>query len=141
MNANEITVELERTAVLELTCLRKLWMQRYGETPSLRSVSLLRQLMAWRVQAEVFGGLERPTRRALQRKGTGEAEGLHLGIGARLTRQWKGRQVEVIVAVDGFRWENHTYRSLSAAATAIAGSRWNGPRFFGLRAEQRKAAA
>jgi hypothetical protein len=39
------------------------------------------------------------------------------------------------VAQDGFRWEGRVYRSLSAVATAIAGVKWNGPRFFGLRAD------
>ena len=56
-----------------------------------------------------------------------------LGIGATLRREWRGRTVEVVVEADGFRWEGRTYPSLSAAATAIAGTRWNGPRFFGLR--------
>lgn len=128
-----IAAEVERIAALDLGALREIWAHRYGETPTLRSVGLLRQLLAWRIQAEAFGDLDRATRRALQRQRSGEAEGFHLGIGARLTRQWQGREVEVIVEVDGFRWENRTFRSLSAAATAIAGSRWNGPRFFGLR--------
>ena len=44
-----------------------------------------------------------------------------------------GEIVEVVVEADGFRWDDRTYPSLSAVATAIAGSRWNGPRFFGLR--------
>ena len=57
----------------------------------------------------------------------------HLGIGARLTRSWKGRAVEVVVEEAGFRFEDRVFPSLSAAATAIAGSKWNGPRFFGLR--------
>jgi Protein of unknown function (DUF2924) len=39
----------------------------------------------------------------------------------------------VVVEEQGFRWEERFYPSLSAAATAIAGTRWNGPRFFGLR--------
>ena len=62
-----------------------------------------------------------------------QAEGLELGVGARLRREWRGRTVEVVVEEDGFRWEERLYPSLSAAATAIAGTRWNGPRFFGLR--------
>jgi hypothetical protein len=93
----------------------------------------MRMQLAWRVQAEVFGGLDQDTRRALARTGDVEAEGRHLGIGARLSRTWKGRQVEVVVEEQGFRWNEQIFPSLSAAATAIAGSRWNGPRFFGLR--------
>ena len=47
--------------------------------------------------------------------------------------EWQDRIVEVVVTSEGFRWEDRTFPSLSAAATAIAGTRWNGPRFFGLR--------
>ena len=84
-------------------------------------------------QADALGGLDDQTRRALAKKGAPRAEGLELGNGTRLTRNWKGRKVEVIVEEDGFRWDDELYPSLSAAATAIAGSKWNGPRFFGLR--------
>lgn len=90
-------------------------------------------LLAWRVQAEVYGGLDAETRKLIERTGRVRAEGLELGIGARLTRIWQGHEVEVVVEEQGFRWQDRHYPSLSAAATAIAGSRWNGPRFFGLR--------
>ncbi|WP_242141144.1 DUF2924 domain-containing protein [Sphingomonas sp. TREG-RG-20F-R18-01] len=120
-------------ADLDLVALRELWRQRYGAAPSLRSVPLLRRLLAWRIQAEAYGGLDHTTTRALARKGPLRAEGLDLGIGACLTREWQGRTYKVEVEVDGYRSEGRLYPSLSAAATAIAGSRWNGPRFFGLR--------
>jgi hypothetical protein len=118
---------------LDLEGLRKFWARRYGAPPALRSVPIMRMLLAWRVQAEALGGLDGETRRIVSRKGAIKAEGLNLGIGARLTRRWKGREVEVVVEARGFRWEGQVFTSLSAAATAIAGSRWNGPRFFGLR--------
>lgn len=118
---------------MDLDQLRSEWRRRYGAPPSLRSVSILRQLLAWRVQAEAHGGLDAETRKALARTGAVAPEGQHLGIGARLTRSWKGRTVEVVVEEQGFRFEDRLFPSLSAAATAIAGSKWNGPRFFGLR--------
>ena len=93
----------------------------------------MRMLLAWRLPAAAFGGIDGETRKALSRTGAVAAEGRHLGIGARLSRNWKGREVEVVVEEQGFRWQDQLYPSLSAAATAIAGSRWNGPRFFGLR--------
>ena len=70
---------------------------RYGAPPPLRSAELLRLLLAWRMQAEALGGLDRETRRQLQRRGPVEAEGLDLGVGARLRRDWQGRDVEVVV--------------------------------------------
>lgn len=120
---------------MELDQLRQLWGTRYGAPPALRSEPIMRMMLGWRLQADAFGGLDAKTRNGLRRTGTPQAEGLHLGIGARLTRSWQGRKIEVIVEEDGFRWEDKLFPSLSAAATAIAGCRWNGPRFFGLRNE------
>jgi hypothetical protein len=128
-----IVREVEALAGLDLAGLRAAWSARYGCPPPLRSVELLRLMLAWRLQAEAFGALDRETRRRLQRRGAIEAEGLTLGVGARLRREWQGRIVEVVVEAAGFRWQGTLYPSLSAAATAIAGTRWNGPRFFGLR--------
>jgi hypothetical protein len=54
--------------------------------------------------------------------------------GAILTREWNGHVHRVMVVEDGFAWEGRTYDSLSRAAFAITGTKWNGPRFFGLRA-------
>lgn len=125
-----LMVEIAR---MDLEQLRNEWRRRYGAPPPLRSVPILRQLLAWRVQAGAHGGLDAEIRRTLRRTGVAAPEGQHLGIGARLTRNWKGRMVEVVVEESGFRWEEQLFPSLSAAATAIAGSKWNGPRFFGLR--------
>jgi hypothetical protein len=93
----------------------------------------MRRQFAWRVQADHFSGLDSTTRKTLARKGSPEPEGLELGIGARLSRNWKGKRIEVVVEEEGFRWKGELYPSLSAAARAITGIRWNGPRFFGLR--------
>lgn len=118
---------------LDLEGLRILWRERYGAPPPLRSEPIMRQMLAWRVQAQASGGLDAETRKALARSGPVQPEGKHLGVGARLTRIWKGREVTVVVEEKGFRWNDQLFPSLSAAATAIAGTRWNGPRFFGLR--------
>ena len=106
---------------------------RHGPPPPLRSPDLLRLILAWRIQAGEAGGLDAPTRKALAQTGPVRSEGLDFGIGARLTRTWKGHRVEVVVEEAGFCWDGRRFASLSSAATAIAGTRWNGPRFFGLR--------
>ncbi|RDC59079.1 hypothetical protein HME9302_00257 [Alteripontixanthobacter maritimus] len=122
-----------KIAEMDLEALRTTWRSRYGAPPMLRSTLLMRQLLGWRIQSEAFGGLNTEIRKTLARSGSVQPEGKHLGIGARLTRHWKGREVTVVVEETGFRWKGEMFPSLSAAATAIAGSRWNGPRFFGLR--------
>ena len=126
----QLVAEIE---TLNLEGLRNLWRERCGAPPPLRSTPILRQLLAFRVQAQAMGGLDTETRKTLARTGPVQAEGKHLGVGARLTRIWKGREVTIVVEEHGFRWEDELFPSLSAVATAIAGTRWNGPRFFGLR--------
>ena len=54
--------------------------------------------------------------------------------GTCLVREWQGIEHHVMVLVDGFEYQGRTYRSLSAVARAITGTQWNGPLFFGLRA-------
>ncbi|MCG6113571.1 MAG: DUF2924 domain-containing protein [Mesorhizobium sp.] len=133
MREAQLAHEIEALERLDLEGLRGKWLALFGTPPPLRSVELLRLSLAWRMQASVLGGLDRDTRRQLQRRGRIRVEGLELGVGAKIRREWQGVIVEGIVEQDGFRWQDTTYRSLSAAASAIAGSRWNGPRFFGLR--------
>ncbi|MBZ6380099.1 hypothetical protein B5C34_14515 [Pacificimonas flava] len=118
---------------LDLDGLRAVWRERYGDPPPLRSEPLFRLMLGFHLQAESGGGVSREVRRTLRKTGATVPAGQELGLGAVLRREWKGRVVEVVVEADGFRLEGRLYRSLSAAATAAAGSRWNGPRFFGLR--------
>ncbi len=56
--------------------------------------------------------------------------------GALLVREWKGKSHRIMVLEDGFAFEGKPYTSLSEIARIITGTRWNGPRFFGLRAPE-----
>ena len=118
---------------LDLFEMRALWEERFGAAPKFQSVELFRLMLAWRMQAAALGGLDPAIRKALRRSGPVVAEGQELGTGATIRRQWQGEEVVVQVRDDGFAWNGTTFRSLSAVATAITGSRWNGPKFFGLR--------
>lgn len=133
MSRTSVEERVAAISTMDLEALRSAWRERDGAPPLLRSVPIMRMLLAWRIQSEAWGALDHQTRRVLARKTATQREGQHLGIGARLTRNWRGRHVEVVVEENGFHWEDRVFPSLSAAATAIAGSRWNGPRFFGLR--------
>ena len=61
--------------------------------------------------------------------------------GTRIVRDWHGKRHEVTVTEGGFEYEGRRYRSLSAIARAITGTRWNGPAFFGLRKPERQKEA
>ena len=133
------TVDADVAALeeMDLQALRRVWAARYGGAPKLRSPDLLRRNLAWRMQAEVHGGLDPETRRRLKAVGGG-GTGEGLQPGTKLTREWQGERHEVLVLDQGYSYAGKRYASLSEIARIIAGSRWNGPRFFGLRAEAKR---
>jgi hypothetical protein len=45
-----------------------------------------------------------------------------------------------MVLEEGFAWNGATFRSLTEIAFAMTGTRWSGPRFFGLRTGAEKPA-
>jgi hypothetical protein len=53
--------------------------------------------------------------------------------GTVLVREWDRQSHRVMVLADGFAWNGQTFDSLTKVAFAITGTKWNGPRFFGLR--------
>ena len=116
---------------LPLAGLREEWQRRYGPPPKHRAADLLRRVLAWRIQAEVFGDLDVPTRRMLSKEQNVLRPSAQPGM--RLAREWAGRRYEVVVIESGVVFEGQTFGSLSEVARHITGRRWNGPRFFGLR--------
>ncbi|MDZ4110436.1 MAG: DUF2924 domain-containing protein, partial [Brevundimonas sp.] len=86
----ETRIEAEVTAleVMDLEELRAVWKTRYGIPPKLRSPQLLRLNLAWRIQADAFGGLDAETKRRLRRGGAGASAADRLQPGVRLIREW-----------------------------------------------------
>ncbi len=121
--------------------LRKRWEDLYG-TPCPAHTSRLSMLraLAYRIQEQALGGLDRATRRRLDRATADLAAGRPLAApapkikpGTRLLREWQGVVHEVIVLERGVEYRDQTWPSLSAVAREITGTRWSGPRFFGLK--------
>jgi len=102
--------------------------------------------IAWKLQAQVSGGLNSATRRRLDelaRALTTKSDLTRkrttiLKPGARLLREWEGQSHEVQVTEKGFVWQGKTWKSLSVIAREITAARWSGPRFFGLRASAKR---
>lgn len=122
--------------------LKALWREYFGvEPPAYRKGFLVRGL-AHRIQELTFGGLSPAHQARLEAmiedegapsNGRKRVNGERFLLGTRLVREWKGIAHEVTVIEGGFEYQGRRYRSLSAAARAITGTRWNGPLFFGLR--------
>ena len=131
MTSQLIAQKVEALEELGLSELRALWEKRFGPPPKLRSADLMRCLLAWHIQAEFYGGIDGSLRRRLSQKGNAAASSLNAGT--RIVKEWQGRRYEVLVDHHGPLFEGRHYRSLSEIARTITGTRWNGPRFFGLR--------
>jgi hypothetical protein len=137
-----LTEELSELGGLDPTILKQRWRALYGNEPPKRiSSSLLIQALAYRLQETTLGGLKSATRRLLERvaearedRPTPPALATKASPGSVLIREWHGVSHRVTVLDDGVLLRGARYRSLSAVARQITGTRWSGPRFFGLRA-------
>lgn len=132
-----IEAEVDKIKSLGIDALRARWRLTFGVTPPKGlTKSILGYMIAYRIQEEAFGGLDKETVRLLDKLARGEkASDLdrRLKAGTILIREYDGERHTVTVVADGFQWQNETYSSLSTIARAITGTNWNGPRFFGLR--------
>jgi len=155
MNVGKELARLRRMTVAEL---RERYAEVTGEQTRSRHKDYLIRRIVWRLQANAAGDLsERARRRAMElardadvrltapknkaapAPGQMKVATLHISQdgrlpmpGAVLTRQYKGRTIEVRVLPDGFEYEGEVYKSLSAVARAVTGTHWNGYHFFRL---------
>jgi hypothetical protein len=136
----------------DLNGLRRRWRPHLGGEPPLQVERwLLIRVLAYRLQADAFGGLDKSTQRMLRssknedaavpfdRRSPQTRDGVGLKTGALLVREWNGKLERVMILGDSFAWNGQTFGSLSQIAKAMTGTNWNGHRFFGLR--QGKTAA
>ena len=147
-----LDVEIARLRDLDIAALRSRWHTVYGRRPPGHLPRhLLFRILAYRLQADRWGDLDGASRRLLDASGSPEKAGQNAANlvrriadvrpGTSLGREWNGHLHRVTVLADGFAWNGNAYSSLSQVAFAITGTRWNGPRFFGLRDKPSKRSA
>jgi len=142
--------EIAHLRDLDLQGLRARW-QSVFQRPPLSHVPrhLLFAVLAFRIQADHLGDVDHETRKVLDRTNANDSnlamadrlksldrKRTDLTPGTVLVREWNRQSHRVMVLADGFAWNGQTYDSLTKVAFAITGTRWNGPRFFGLRDKQ-----
>ncbi len=119
---------------LSSAALRERWARLTGTPVPRISPALLRLALAWEMQACATGGPSRATTRTLDQLARGATRTTPTRPGLRLLRAWEGKVHVVTTDEDGtVHWDGRPWRSLSAVARAITGTRWSGPAFFGLR--------
>ena len=129
--------------------LKQQWRDLFATEPPPFNRRYLESRLAYRIQELAYGGLKPETVKRLERLGD-ELDGgnvvtrrirsnLKPIAGTRLIREYQGVEQVITVRQDGFEWQGRPYRSLSAIARAITGTRWNGWVFFGLKNHRRTA--
>lgn len=145
-----VEAELDRLAKEPVAALRLRYRELFRSAPPPAfGPDLLRRSIAQRIQEKAYGGLSRPTQRLLDQlaKAIATKPNNQLELprrikpGSELVRTWKGKTYRIVVQETGFAYDGNTYASLSEIASLITGTRWNGPRFFGLRSKPEKGAA
>ena len=128
--------------------LKALWRQLFDREPPPYNRRFLESRLAYRIQELAYGGLKSETVERLRALGE-QFDGGDIALrkfradnrpiaGTQLIREWKGVEQRVTVRADDFEHQGRPYKSLSAVARAITGTRWNGLTFFGLKSQARK---
>ena len=144
---------LARLAALKAMSVNELkteWQAMFDAPAPNNSRTVLESRLAYRIQELTYGGPDKQTRRLLDlladevegtlTRKTQIADPRNPVVGTKLIREWDGIAHTVTVLKEGFEWGGQRYKSLSAVARAITGTRWNGYRFFGLRERKRGEA-
>ena len=143
---------LGRIAALHLAStpqLKQQWRDVFGKEPPSHNRVFLQTRLAYRIQELAYGGLKPETVARLEALGE-QLDGGNIVLrrirggdkpiaGTRLIRQYQGVEHTVTVLPDGYEWQGRPYRSLSAIARGITGTRWNGWTFFGIKSRRRVA--
>ena len=139
-----ITPRLAALKTTPTADLKQQWRDLFDSEPPPFNRRYLESRLAYRIQELAYGGLKPETIRRLERLGEKldggdrKKRGIRADrdrpiTGTRLIREWQGVEQIVTVTTDGFEWQGRPYKSLSAIARAITGTRWNGWVFFGLK--------
>jgi hypothetical protein len=112
---------------------------RITEEAKMKPQAIKQKFEIWQKQ---YGGFSTQAQRKLNRlvaeyektKTIGSVQGktLNLTSGTRLIREFKGEKHEVTSLEKGFEYRGKAYKSLSAIANEITGTKWNGKLFFGV---------
>jgi hypothetical protein len=147
-----LDVEITRLRDLDVGELRARWHTVFSRKPTHHLPRhLLFRVLAYRLQADQLGDLDNESQRLLDRSASPEDAGqravdmswrtVDVRPGTVMGREWNGRMHRVAVLADGFAWNGKTYPSLTKVAFAITGTRWNGPKFFGMREKPSKESS
>ena len=127
--------------------LKRQWRDLFETEPPPYNRRFVESRLAYRIQELAYGGLKPETIERLEALGEQLASGKGAAristerrpiAGTRLIREWQGVLHCVTVRDQDYEYQGRPYKSLSAVARAISGTRWNGWIFFGLKNQRKR---
>jgi hypothetical protein len=159
---DDMPSQLAALETMNVPALAEKYRELYGEPTRSRNRDYLKKRLAWRIEANFQGGLSQRALARIEELGDQLPERWQMRLGqpadatndggaslpvlaateprdprvplpgTTIQRVFDGKTHEVTVCVEGFAYAGRTYKTLSAIATEITGTRWNGFLFFGL---------
>ena len=137
IDEDKIIARMSELGDLDRSGLRVAWQRAFSTAPPhFLSMLFMREALIWDTQCRIFEGVQTDLKRALKSAADGKTPramaASSVRPGTQLIREWNGRSYQVDVTKDGFKFNNQEHNSLSTIALLITGTKWSGPRFFGL---------
>jgi hypothetical protein len=140
--SDSVLAQIAALKSMDAKALRARWRELFDTDPPPYNRRFLESRLAYRIQELAYGGLqpealerlaalaEQVDGKATRRARSAQERPI---AGTRLVREWRGMEHAVTVRDDGYEYRDRPYKSLSAIARLITGTRWNGWIFFGLK--------
>ena len=143
--AKNVVAQVAELNRMGMPQLKERWKALFDTEPPVRNRAHMVTRLAYRIQKLAYGGLPEQTTAQLREIAEGHEQTPNRSrkngpiAGTRLVREWNGERHEVTVTRDGYEYRGRPFKSLSAIARTITGTRWNGPLFFGIRKQEEAA--
>lgn len=147
--SDSVLAQLAALRVMPVADLKARWRELFDNPAPRYNRRFLESRLAYRIQELAYGGLSEATlerldalsrdKRLVERENARKRVDDRPVCGTKLIREWQGVEHRVTVLREGYEYQGQPYKSLSAIARRITGTRWNGPMFFGLRHNRSQA--
>ena len=142
--AKNVVAQVAELNRMDMLQLKERWTALFNTEPPAQNRAHMVRRLAYRIQELAYGGLPEQTVAQLreiadEHEKTSNRRRSGPVPGTRFVREWNGERHEVTVTRDGYEYRGRPFKSLSAIAREITGTRWNGPLFFGIRKQEEAA--
>lgn len=138
----EVIKQITRLQGMSKPELHATWDKFFDHPPEILSNQHMIAKLAYRIQELAYGDLDSETEKKIADCAKESMKGCVKNkkskkfspmIGTKIMKEYHDKMHEVLVVNNGFAYNGEVFKSLSAIATKITGTKWNGLKFFNLK--------